>query len=366
MSAPKPHSWIMDLAAYVPGRAKVEGVKETVKLSANECTSGPSPKAVAAYTAAASQLLRYPDGGSTELREAIAGVYGLDASRIICGAGSDDILTVLIHAFAGPGDEVIFSQYGFMVYPIQTKAVGATGVAVPNLKWAADVDGILKAVTAKTKLVFVDNPNNPTGAYLPMSEIERLHAGLPEHVVLVVDSAYAECVTAEDYDAGAKLVERSTNVIMTRTFSKMYALAGLRVGWGYGGPAIIDALNRIRMPFNVNLPAQVAAVEAVKDQAHLAESVAYNAEWRDKLTAELVALGLDVVPSQTNFLLLGFPEESPFTAGEANTYLSERGYLLRWLPGMGLPNHLRLTIGAPHENRTVVELLRAFLNGSPE
>lgn len=364
MAGPKAHNWIAGMAPYVPGKAKVDGVASPVKLSSNECVYGASPHALEAFKQSADTLLRYPEADSSELRQAIAGVYGLDAERIVCGAGSDDLLTLLIHSYAGPGDEVIYSQYGFMVYPVQTKAVGATGVAVPNKNWAADVDGILAAVTDKTKLVFIDNPNNPTGAYLPWSEIERLHAGLPESVLLVLDAAYAECVTAADYKAGEEMVERANNVIMTRTFSKMYALAGLRVGWGYGAPEIIDILNRVRMPFNVCLPGQPAAIAAVRDTAHLAASVAFNKEWRDELTASLSALGLDVVESQTNFVLVGFPQEGAFDAAAANAFLSKNGYIVRALPS--LPHHLRISIGTADQNRAVIALLTEFMNGSPE
>jgi histidinol-phosphate aminotransferase len=366
MTAPKAHDWILDLAAYVPGRATIEGIENPVKLSSNESVFGASPAAIDAYRDSADELMRYPDAASNDLRDAIAEVYNLNPDKIMCGAGSDDLLTLLIHAYAGPGDEVIYSQYGFMVYPIQTQAVGATGIAVPNKNWGADVDGILEAVTADTKLVFVDNPNNPTGAYLDWSEIERLHAGLRSDIVLVLDAAYAECVTADDYHSGEKLVERADNVIMTRTFSKMYALAGLRVGWAYGAPSIIDILNRIRMPFNVCLPGQPVAIAAVKDQVHLKASVEFNTEWREWLTASLAALGLDVVPSQTNFVLIGFPEEAPFTAELANQFLTKNGFLLRWLPGQGLASHLRLSVGTPEQNRAVVSLLTEFMNGSPE
>lgn len=361
-TGPQPHEHIMDLAPYVPGRAKVDGVANPVKLSSNESVFGPSPKALDAYARAGENLIRYPDAASTDLRAAIGEIHGLDPDRIICGAGSDDLLTLLIHAYAGPGLEVIHSRYGFMVYPIQSKAVGATAVAVPNKDWAADVDGILAAVTPNTRLVFVDNPNNPTGAYLPWDEVERLHAGLPAHVLLVLDAAYAECVTADDYRAGESLVEKADNVIMTRTFSKMYGLAGLRVGWGYGPADVIDILNRIRMPFNVCLPGQPAAIAAVRDQAHLEAGRAFNAEWRDWLTASLTALGLDVVPSQTNFVLVGFPKDKPYTAEEANAYLTRHGYLLRWLPGQGLGDHLRLSIGTPDQNRAVVDLIASFMS----
>ena len=364
MAGPKAHSWIAGMAAYVPGKAKVDGVKEPVKLSSNECVYVASPKALEACKASIDNVLRYPEADSAELRQAIADVYDLDVDRLVCGAGSDDLLTLLIHAYAGPGDEVVYSQYGFMVYPVQTRVVGATGVAVPNKDWAADVDGILGAITDNTKLVFVDNPNNPTGAHLPWSEIERLHAGLPEHVLLVLDAAYAECVTAEDYQAGEALVERSNNVIMTRTFSKMYALAGLRVGWAYGPADVIDVLNRVRMPFNVCLPGQPAAIEAVKDQEHLAASVEFNREWREELTAGLAALGLDPISSQTNFVLVGFPEEGEKTAAAANHFLMRSGYIVRALPS--LPNHLRISIGTAEQNRAVIALLTEFMNGSPE
>lgn len=364
MSGPKAHEWITGMAPYVPGKSSVAGVAKPIKLSSNECAFGPSPLAIEAMKQSASNMLRYPEADSASLRRAIADVHNLDFDRLICGAGSDDILTLLIHAYAGPGDEVIYSEYGFMVYPVQTEAVGATGVAVPNKNWAADVDGILEAVTEDTKLVFIDNPNNPTGAYLPWSEIERLHAALPANVLLVLDAAYAECVTADDYSAGEKLVERAENVIMTRTFSKMYALAGLRVGWAYGPPSVIDVLNRIRMPFNVCMPAQPAAIAAVQDRDHLASSVAFNAEWRASMTAQFKAMGLDVVDSQTNFVLVGFPKSGGKTAAEANTFLNENGFIVRALPS--LPNHLRISVGLTEHNNGVLALLSEFMNGSPQ
>ncbi len=356
--APKAHDWIMDMAPYVPGKSNVEGVAEPVKLSSNESIYGPSPHAVEAFGTVAEKLMRYPDPNSVELRAAIADVHGLDAEKIICGTGSDELLTLLIHTYAGPGDEIIYSQYGFMVYPVQANAVGATGVVVPNKDWAADVDGILEAVTEDTKIVFVDNPNNPTGAYVCWEEIERLHANLPEEVLLVLDGAYAECVTAEDYKVGESLVEKYENVVVTRTFSKMYALAGLRVGWAYAPPAIIDVLNRVRMPFNVCISGQPAALAAVKDQEHLKAAVAFTAEWRDRLTAGFNALGLDVVDSQTNFLLVGFSAGNK-CAQACNEYLMERGYLVRALPV--LPDHLRISIGTAEQNQELLKLITEFL-----
>lgn len=364
MPHPKAHDWILDLDAYVPGKAKAEGVANPVKMSANESALGPSPKAVEAIKAAAQGVERYPDPAAADLIGAIANVHGLDASRILCGTGSDELLTLLIHSYAGVGDEVIFSKLGFSVYPIQAQAAGATLVPVPNKDWAADVDGILAAVTDKTKLVIIDNPNNPTGAYLPWAEIERLHAGLPEHVLLVLDAAYAECATAGDYEAGEELVDRAQNVAMTRTFSKLYALAGLRIGWMYGPDHVIDVLNRWRMPFNVSNTAHDAALAAVKDQAYLDKVVSFTAEWRAWLTASLTALGLDVVKSQTNFVLVGFPGESPFTAEECNAYLLKHGYIVRKF-GV-LPDHLRISVGTEDQNRAIVALITAFMNGSPE
>lgn len=361
MLKPEAKSHILDLAPYVPGRAKAEGVAEPVKLSSNECIFGPSQRAIEALTPAPEQLLRYPDPESVDIRKALSDLHGLPLDNLICGAGSDELLTLLIHTYAGPGDEVIHSRYGFMVYPIQTKAAGATAVAVENKDWAADVDGILAAITEKTKLVFIDNPCNPTGAYLPWPEVERLHRALPETVLLVLDAAYAECVTAADYHAGEKLVAQAQNVVMTRTLSKQYALAGLRIGWAYGPDHVIDMLNRVRMPFNINSHGGKAAVAALTDQDHLKAGQSFNAEWREYLTAALAALGLDVVPSQTNFILVGFPDETPYTAEHAYHYLTRMGYLLRWLPGQGLKNHLRLTIGTPDQNRAVVALIQGFL-----
>ncbi|NVJ97748.1 MAG: histidinol-phosphate transaminase [Alphaproteobacteria bacterium] len=364
MGAPKAHDWILDLKAYVPGKAKAEGVRNPVKLSANESAFGPSPKAVEAIKASAAGVVRYPDPASHDLIAAIADVHGLKAEGIVCGTGSGELLGLLIQSYAGPGDEVIVAEVSFSLYPIQVQAVGATLVPVPNKNWVADVDGILAAVTDKTKIVVVDNPNNPTGGYLPWSEIERLHAGLPEHVLLVLDGAYAECVTAGDFEAGEELVEKAENVAMTRTFSKLYALAGLRVGWMYASAGIIDVINRWRLPFNVSNPCQAAAVEAVRDQAYLNEVVSFTAQWRDWLTAELTAIGLDVIRSQTNFVTVAFPSESPFTASECNAYLTKHGYIVRALSVM--PDHLRITVGTETQNRGLISLIRGFMNGSPD
>jgi len=364
MGAPKAHDWIMDLEAYVPGKAKAEGVKNPVKMSANESALGPSPKAVEAIKASAGGVMRYPDPASHDLIEAIAKVHGLKAERIVCGTGSGELLGLLIQSYAGPDDEVVVAEISFSLYPIQVQAAGATLVTVPNKDWGADVDGILAAVTKRTKIVIIDNPNNPTGVHLPWGEVERLHAGLPDHVLLILDGAYAECVTAADFEAGEELVDRAENVVMTRTFSKLYALAGLRVGWMYAPSGVASVVQRWRLPFNVSNPGQVAAMEAVKDQAFLDQVISFTSNWRDWITAELTAIGLDVIRSQTNFVTVGFPTESPFTAAECNDYLMKHGYIVRALSVM--PNHLRISVGTEAQNRGLISLIRGFMNGSPD
>ncbi|WP_313979786.1 histidinol-phosphate transaminase [Iodidimonas nitroreducens] len=358
----QPNPWVLSLAPYVAGRAKADGVEKVVKLSANESAVGASPKAAEAMVASAVSMHLYPDPDAFDLRRAIAEVHGLAADRIICGAGSDEILHMVAQAFVREGDEIIHSRYGFMMYPIIAQSLGARPVAVPNKNWAADVDGILAAVTDKTRIVYLDNPNNPTGAYLPKAEVERLIAGLPKSCVLVYDAAYAECVDADDYTDGTDLAMAHDNVLMSRTFSKLYGLASLRIGWGYGSPALLDPMNRIRMPFNANLPAQNAAIAAVRDRDFAEKATRFTVQWRQWLSARISALGLEVVPSQTNFVLIRFPQSGDHQAEAANAWLTEHGYLLRWLPGQGLADCLRLTVGTEQENQVVVALLEAFMN----
>lgn len=362
MSALQPNDWVRSLSPYVPGRASAEGVKRVVKLSANESAFGPSPAAVEAFQAAAARLARYPDPDAAALRQAIAGRHGLDPARVICGAGSDEILHLVAQAFLSPGDEVIHSRYGFMLYGILAHEFSCRATAVQNRDWAADVDGILAAVTERTRMVFLDNPNNPTGACLPAAAVARLHAGLPESCVLVYDAAYAECVSDAAYTDGTTLADSHANVLVTRTFSKMYGLAAARIGWGYGSQVIIDALNRIRLPFNANTPAQEAAIAALGDRAHLEFVREKTVTERKALAAALMAMGLETAPSETNFLLIRFPDTPGVTAEEANAWLAARGFLLRWLPGQGLADCLRLTVGEPEDNRAVIALLQEFMD----
>jgi histidinol-phosphate aminotransferase len=358
---PTPRPGVLDIAPYVPGKSKATGGTKLHKLSSNETHYGPSPAAIAAYRAAAESLEFYPDGNASELRNAIGATYGLSPDRIVCGAGSDEILNLIAHAYIGPGDEAIYSQYGFLVYPIAIKASGGTGIVAPESALTADVDAILAKVTKRTKVVFLANPNNPTGTYLPFSEVRRLHAGLPASVLLVLDAAYAEYVRRNDYESGIELAGTAENVLMTRTFSKVYGLAGLRIGWGYGPAHVIDALNRIRGPFNVSSPAIAAGVAALSDRAHVERAVAHNEIWVPKLTAEIEKLGLKVTPSVGNFILIHFPDEPGKGAAEADAFLSSRGVVLRRVAAYGLPNALRMTVGDDDANETTIAGLAEFM-----
>lgn len=360
---PNPRPGILDIAPYVPGTSALPGAGEVVKLSSNETPLGPSPKAVEAYLAEAARLSRYPDGSARPLREALAARYGLDAARIVCGAGSDELLNLLASAYLGPGDEAIYAEHGFLVYKIAILARGATPVVAPETELTADVDAILARVTEATRMVFLANPNNPTGTYLPFDEIKRLHAGLPEHVILVLDAAYAEYVRANDYEAGIELVATSQNAVMTRTFSKIYGLAALRLGWAYCPAAIADALNRIRGPFNVTGPSIAAGVAALNDQPHMQEAAAHNAAWLPVMADELERIGLTVTPSAANFLLVHFPQDAGRSAQDADTFLHERRIILRRVEEYGFPDALRMTIGTERENRAVIEALTEFMDG---
>ena len=358
---PAPRPGVLAIDAYVPGKSAATGGARVHKLSSNETPLGPSPRAIEAFHALAGKLPSYPEGTARKLREAIGARYGLDPDRIVCGAGSDDILNLLTHAYVGPGDEGVFTEHGFLVYRIAILAAGGTPIVAPERDYTADVDAILARVTARTKIVFVANPNNPTGTYLPFEEVKRLAGALPPHVLLVLDAAYAEYVTRNDYSAGLELVALSENVVMTRTFSKIYGLANLRVGWCYAPAHVADAINRIRGPFNVNGPAMEAGVAAIADIEHVANATAHNQRWLDWLSAEISALGLKVTPSVANFLLIHFPREAGRAAQDADAFLSARGLVLRAVGAYGLPHALRLSVGSEEANRLVVAALRDFL-----
>ncbi|MCW6537242.1 histidinol-phosphate transaminase [Sphingomonas lycopersici] len=358
-NAPVPKPWIMEIAPYIPGRSTTDDGRKVAKLSSNENPLGTSPKAREAFASAATSLERYPDASATELRDTLAAKHGLDPARIIYGNGSDEVLHLAAGAFAGPGDEVIYVNYGFSVYPIATRRVGATPVVAPDKDYATDVDAILAAVTDRTRIVFIANPNNPTGTYAPRGEIERLHAGLRPDILLVIDHAYAEYIDGGDDDGGMALAQNAPNVLVTRTFSKMYGLAAERIGWGYAAPAIIEAMHRIRLPFSITIAGTAAAVAALGDTDFVASTRDHNAQWRAWFADEIAKLGnagLRAIPSQANFILVLF--EGELTAETAYKGLMDAGYIVRWLPGQGLPHGLRITIGTAEETQGVIAALR--------
>lgn len=362
MTAPQPKPWIMAIAPYVPGRSTTGSDAPVVKLSSNENPLGTSPAARAAFAAHVGDLARYPDASAAKLREAIAVRYDLDPARIIYGTGSDEILHLVAGAYAGPGDEVIQVRYGFAVYEIATRRVGATLVTAPDTDYATDVDAILACVTGRTRVVFLANPNNPTGTFVPRGEIARLHAALPDHVMLVIDQAYAEYLVPEDDDGGLDLARTAANVIVTRTFSKIHGLAAERIGWGYGSVEAVAAMHRIRAPFCCTTVGQEAAVAALGDAGFVQATRAHNREWRAWLATEVASpgnVGLRVVPSEANFLLVLF--EGAVTAEHAYKALLERGYIVRWLPEQGLPGALRMTIGTEAEMRGLAAALREIV-----
>lgn len=360
MSSPIPKPGILDISPYVGGESEIEGVERVIKLASNEGALGPSPKAMEAYRAEAETLHRYPDGSALKLRKALADAYGLDMDRIVCGAGSDELLDMLARAYAAPGDEVMFTEHGFLMYPIATMGVGATPVKVPETNLHADVDKLIERAGDKTKIVFLANPNNPTGTYIPDSEIRRLREGLPDHVLLVIDAAYAEYITRNDYASGAALVDEYDNVVMTRTFSKIFALGGVRLGWAYCPASVADILNRLRGPFNVTSPALAAGLAALGDVAFTDEVRAYTATWFDWTKEQLMALGLDVPSEVGNFLLVRFPGGAE-SAEACDEFLKNRGLIVRRMAGYGLPDSLRITIGREDEMRPLVDAIKEFL-----
>lgn len=359
MTAPQAKPWILGIAPYIPGRATTDDGRKVSKLSSNENPLGTSRAARAAFASASVNLERYPDASATELRETLGERYGLDPSRIIYGNGSDEVLHLAAGAFAGPGDEVIYVKYGFSVYDIAARRVGAVPVIAPDADYATDVDAILAAVTDKTRIVYVANPNNPTGTYASREEIARLHAGLRSDILLVIDHAYAEYIEDDDGDGAMTLAEAAPNVLVTRTFSKMYGLAAERIGWGYASAPIIEAMHRIRLPFSITIAGTAAAIAALGDTAFVEHAKAHNAQWRAWFADEIAKLGnagLRAVPSQANFVLVLF--EGRLTAEEAYKGLMDAGYIVRWLPGQGLPHGLRITIGTEDETKGVIAALR--------
>jgi len=358
---PQPRPEILAIDAYVPGKSRVAGVARVHKLSSNESPLGASPKAIEAFRQCAGDLALYPDGSASALREAIGSRFGLEPSRIICGNGSDELLALLAHAFLRPGDEGLYSEYGFLEYPICIRAAGGVPVIAEESDKTANVDAMLSKVSERTKILFLANPNNPTGTYLSFAEVKRMHDALPPDCLLVIDAAYAEYVQRNDYAAGIELAATCENVVMTRTFSKIHGLANLRIGWAYGPPYVVDALNRMRGPFNLNGPALAAGVASLADTAHIERAIEHNARWLPWLSREIAALGIEVTPSVGNFILLRLEEAQGRAAKDADAFLSGRGFILRSVAAYGLPDCLRLTIGNEEANRGVVAALAEFM-----
>lgn len=362
MTSPTPRPEILTIHPYVGGESTLAGVNRTIKLSSNEGAFGVPPGAQEAIRQATTEVFRYPDGGADRLRAALGKRWGLDPARIVCGAGSDDLLYQFCLSYGGPGRDIIMSEHGFSIYYIAGTYAGSRVIKVPERNLTVDVDAMLAAVSPATRLMFVANPNNPTGSMLSHAEMSRLRAGLPEHVLLVIDSAYAEYVTRADYDAGVKLVDATDNTVMTRTFSKVFGLGGMRIGWCYAPPAVVDVLNRVRGPFNVSVAAQAAAIAALEEPGWVEKSAAHNAAWRPRLAAGIEAAGIKVWPSEGNFVLADFGTVDGANAADA--FLRTRGIIVRKVAGYGLPHCLRVTVGTAEECTLAIEGLTEFMRST--
>lgn len=359
-----PHAGIVDIKPQLRGDVTPPGYTLKVGLCANENPLGPSPKVVATILEHISEIHKYPNATASQLRKSLSDYYKIQPDQISCTTGSEDALTLLVRAFAGPGDEILYSQYGFLVFGKATLSVGATPVIVPAPHLSIDLNALLSRVTSKTKIVLLDNPSNPIGTYIPKDELIRLRKALPEHVLLVLDSAYAEYMSNDDYTDGIDLIQKYDNVVMTRSFSKFYGLAGMRLGWIYGPPYIIEYINRIRAPFGCSSLVQHAGIAALEDSAHQHAVLHHHQTVHPWFSAKLKELGLKFVPSVTNFILLEFPSNDPYTAEAAFLSLAKEGYIVFPVKGYGLMNHLRITLGVKEDMEGVVQILRSFLNAS--
>ena len=361
---PQPRPCVLELPEYVPGDRELKGIAEPIKLSSNESTLGPSPQALKAYADAATQHHRYPAPDQNELRDALAEHFGLAVNQLICGNGSAELIQILIHAYVGEGDEVLLSEYGFPLYRIFAISQGASVALSSEVDCVTSVDSLLECVTPKTKLVAIANPNNPTGTYLSGSEVRRLHANLPEHVLLLLDEAYAEYVTAEDFESGLKWADETENVVVARTFSKLYGLAALRIGWMLAPQRVFQTMQRFRITFNTNGPALATAVAALHDVEYTKEVQQHNHLWRKRMTEELEAQGLNVIPSMANFLLIQFLDEPKSNSEAAANALKCNGIIPRPVSAGSPPNCIRITIGKSEENQAVLHTLKQFMKGT--
>ena len=358
---PQAHKYLLEIENYIPGKSKV-GDKKVIKLSSNENALGASPKALIAYIEHAKDVFRYADGSSTLLREKIAQKNNINANQIVCGAGSDEIIALLTSSFASVGDEIIYSEHGFLMYPISAQRVGAKAIKVKEKNLKTDVDAIINAVNKKTKIIFIANPNNPTGSYLNKDEINKLVSNIPSNVLIVLDHAYQEFVTINDFYDGIKIVNNHKNVVLTRTFSKIYGLASLRIGWSYSSQNIADILNKARGPFNVSGPAQFSALASLDDDDFYEASKNHNTKWLKILNEELKLINkIKIYPSITNFILIDFLSNE--NCENVNKKLLENSIIFREMKGYGLPSCLRATIGTAEENEIIIENLKKICHG---
>ena len=353
-----PRPEILEIHPYTPGISHIPGVEHPIKLSSNEGAFGPPPGVAEALARVTPDAHRYPDGSAARLRAAIGTRFGLDPERIVCGAGSDDLIYLLCHIYGGAGTELIMTAHGFSIYAIAGRLAGSTIVQVPERDLTADVDAILAAVTPATRLMFLANPNNPTGTFIPTAEVNRLRAGLPDHVLLVLDAAYAEYLDRPDYDPGTALVDATANTVMTRTFSKMFGMGGLRLGWAYAPPAVVDLLNRARSPFNVSGAAHDAGIAALAAPGWVEHCRGHNTAERARVAGVLTQAGIRITPSEANFVLADFG--TPARAEAADAHLRKAGLIVRRVGGYGLPHCLRITIGTAEENTALLAALQDF------
>jgi histidinol-phosphate aminotransferase len=364
VSGPQPKPGILDIGHYVPGKSRIEGIAKPIKLSANENALGASPAARDAYLAAAADMHLYPEGRANLLRARLAETFDLEPGRLIFGCGSDELFTLACQTYLQPGDNIVQPAHGFAAWAIAAKACGAQVIDAPETALTVDVDAMLAAVNERTRIVFVANPANPTGTYLPDSEIRRLHAGLPPEVLFLLDGAYAEYARGlEGFDDGLGWARGQANVLVTRTFSKIYGLASLRVGWGYGDPDVVAAMDRIRLPFNVGRPAQAAAVAALSEPQFVDRSIAHVRRWLPQFSEAFTAWDLEPAPSATNFVTVGFPEHRGISAAECEAALAREGLIVRGLSNYGLPEHLRVTVGSDAENQAFLAAMGRIIGG---
>lgn len=359
-SRPDAKPYLDNVHLYKPGKSKTPAGTKAEKLSANENPLGCSPAAREAMQQALEHPHLYPTDGAPRLRQVIAKHYGLDAERVICGAGSDNILQMAANAFVRAEDIVVRTEFGFAVYDLLVRQHNAHARIVPDRNYVADIEGLIKAA-AGARIIFLANPNNPTGTWLDKESLSHLHSQISQETLLVLDAAYSEYVTDEAYSAGLELAHNCENVLVTHTLSKIHGLAGLRVGWGYGASSLIGALNRVRIPFNVSAIAEAAACAAIQDKQHIAKSQAHNNQWRHWLHDQLVALGYTVVPSGANFLLFLVPENFAMSAAQTDTYLTSKGIIVRQVEDYGLPNALRVSVGTEKQNTAFIAALTEFI-----